>query len=387
LTLECRDRIESALRLLSDAANPDAATEMRLQAALGHALWYSASDADRVERAFRRALTLAEHVGDVPVQLQALWGIWASRRARGQYRDALTVAETYEAVARASGDEAAMLLGDRILGLTHHHLGNQQTARHLSEQVLHVARRTGNALNSEFQLSPDIAATTMLTRILWLQGFPDQAAAMLQEAIDAAQRTDHWYSMYYVLCFAGCPLSLWIGDLARTQHYLDMTVNRAAADRWRQCWAFVLRLRQGGERDALIAASLEPCVDLGKARQILALASATTIPMPKPDDDVGDALWSLPEVLRVNAELLLWHDAPGAAIAAEAKLLSALDLARQQSTLSWELRVATSLARLWRRSGRAVEARGLLATTYDRFSEGFDTGDVVAARRLLAEWS
>jgi predicted ATPase/DNA-binding winged helix-turn-helix (wHTH) protein len=387
LTLECRDRIESALRFLSAAATPDKTMEMRLQAALGHALWYSAGAADQVEHAFRRALTLADQIGDVPVRLQALWGIWASRRARGQYREALAVAETYETVARASGDEAAMLMAGRILGLTHHHLGNQQTARDLSEQALRVARRTGNALNTEFQLSPEIAATTMLTRILWLQGLPDQASAMLHEAIGAAQRTDHWYSLYYVLCFAGCPLSLWIGDLAQTQQYLDMTVNRAAANRWRQCWALVLRLRKSSERDALIAASLEPRVDLNTAQEILALASAQTIPMPQPDDDVGDALWTLPEVLRVNAELLLWHGATGAAIAAEAKLLAALDVARQQSTLSWELRVATSLARLWHRSGRSAAASGLLAATYDRFSEGFDTGDVVAARRLLAEWS
>jgi hypothetical protein len=79
LTLECRDRIETALRCLSDAPTPDTVAEMRLQAALGHALWYSASPADRLEDAFRRALTLAEQVGDVHVQLQALWGLWAGQ--------------------------------------------------------------------------------------------------------------------------------------------------------------------------------------------------------------------------------------------------------------------------------------------------------------------
>jgi hypothetical protein len=210
---------------------------------------------------------------------------------------------------------------------------------------------------------------------------------MLHEAIDAAQRSDHWYSMYYVLCFSGCPFALWTGDLARAQHYLDMTVNRAAADRWRRCWVFILRLRQSGERGALIAASLEPRVDLNSAPQLLALASAATIPMPRVDDDVGDALWCLPEVLRVNAELLLWHGAPDAAAAAEAVLLRSLDLARQQSALSWELRAATSLARLWHRSGRVTEGCELLAATYDRLTEGSDTGDVVAARRLLADWS
>jgi hypothetical protein len=253
--------------------------------------------------------------------------------------------------------------------------------------VLRVARRTGNALNSEFQVGHEITAATMLTRILWLQGLPDQATAMLQDAIGAAEQSDHWFSMYYVLCFAGCPLSLWIGDLAQAQHYLDRTINRAAADRWRQCWAFILRLRQSGERGALIASSYEPRVDLHTAREIIALASAETITMPQPDDDVGDALWSLPEVLRVNAELLLWRGGLDAAAAAESRLHRSLDLARAQSTLSWELRTATSLARLWHRSGRAAEALGFLTATCDRFSEGFDTADFLGARQLIAEWS
>jgi predicted ATPase/DNA-binding winged helix-turn-helix (wHTH) protein len=387
LTLECRDRIESALQLLSQLPDPDVVMEMRLQAALGHALWYSASEAGRLERAFHRALELADQMGDVPIQLQALWGLWASRRARGQYREALAVAEKYSLLAEASGDEAAKLLGDRILGLTHHHLGDQRAARELSERVLRVGRRTGNASNSEFQVGHEITAATMLTRILWLQGLPDQAAIMLQEAIGAAEHSDHWFSMYYVLCFAGCPLSLWTGNLALAQLYLDRTVNRVAADRWRRCWASILRLRQNGERGALIASWYEPRVDLHTAQEIIALTSGSTIEVPQPDDDVGDALWSLPEVLRVNAELLLWHDGLDAAAAAESKLHRSLDLARAQSSLSWELRAATTLARLWHRGGRVAEAVGLLAATCDRFSEGFGTADFLGARQLIAEWS
>jgi predicted ATPase/DNA-binding winged helix-turn-helix (wHTH) protein len=387
LTLECRDRIESALKLLSQSPNLDMVMEMRLQAALGHALWYSASEAGRLEQAFRRALELADEVGDVPIQLQALWGLWASRRARGQYREAMAVAEEYSTLARTSDDEAAKLLGDRILGLTHHHVGNQKTARELSERVLQISRRTGRALNSEFQVGHEITAAAMLARVLWLQGLPDQATAMLQEAIGAAEHSDHWFSMYYVLCFAGCPLSLWVGDLAQAQSYLDRTVNRVAADRWRRCWALILRLRQSGERSALIASWYEPRVDLHTAREIIALTSAATIEMPQPDDDVGDALWSLPEVLRVNAELLLWHGGPDAIVAAESKLHRSLELARAQSTLSWQLRAATSLARLWHRSGRGAEAVDLLEATCDQFSEGFDTADFLGARQLIAEWS
>jgi predicted ATPase len=82
--------------------------------------------------------------------------------------------------------------------------------------------------------------------------------------------------------------------------------------------------------------------------------------------------------------LLIWHDAPAAVPAAEARLLRALEIARGQSALSWELRVAMSLARLWRRHDRAAEGLRLLSSTYQKFTEGFETGDLVQARRLIA---
>jgi predicted ATPase len=96
-------------------------------------------------------------------------------------------------------------------------------------------------------------------------------------------------------------------------------------------------------------------------------------------------LWNTPELLRVDAELVLWHDAPGAAAAAEAKLHRALEIARGQSALSWEIRAAMVLARLWWRQGRATEAHDLLASTYGKFTEGFGTSDLVQARNLMAD--
>ena len=387
LTLECRSRIEAALQRLYGLPEREPAMEMQLQAALGYALWYSAGGADHLERAFERALSLAEQLGDSAVHLQALWGMWASRRLRGRYWEALALAKRYASVARTSGDEAAETLGDRILALTHHHLGEQREARVLSERVLAGARRTGNALSNDFQLSPEIAAATMLTRILWLQGFPDQAAARLREAVEAAQGSDHWFSMYYVVCFAGCPFALWIGNLQQAKRDLELVVNRGAADRWRRCWLSVLRMRQSGRSGALIAASFEPRVDLSTAEALSAQLSAAEIPVPDPDDDVGEALWAEPEVLRVNAELLLWHNGPDACAAAEAQLLRSLDLARQQSALSWELRAATTLAHLRHRVGRTTDGRDLLAATYGRFTEGFGTEDLARARQMLADWS
>jgi predicted ATPase len=79
----------------------------------------------------------------------------------------------------------------------------------------------------------------------------------------------------------------------------------------------------------------------------------------------------------------LLADSSTAAAAAENHFRQALDWARGQGALSWELRAAASLARLWRDQTRTKEAHELLAPIYARFTEGFCTADLVAAKTLL----
>jgi predicted ATPase len=62
-----------------------------------------------------------------------------------------------------------------------------------------------------------------------------------------------------------------------------------------------------------------------------------------------------------------------------------MDIARQRQTKSWELRAATSLARLWQQQGKCAKAHALLAPIYDWFTEGFDTTDLHEAKALLEE--
>ena len=75
--------------------------------------------------------------------------------------------------------------------------------------------------------------------------------------------------------------------------------------------------------------------------------------------------------------------APGAAAVAEDHFRQALDWARRQGALSWELRAAMSLARLLRDQDRPADAMALLQPVYDRFTEGFDTIDLQAAKALI----
>ena len=64
-------------------------------------------------------------------------------------------------------------------------------------------------------------------------------------------------------------------------------------------------------------------------------------------------------------------------------LEEALRVARRQQAKAYELRAATSLARLWGEQGRRAEARDLLAPVYGWFTEGFDTADLKEAKALL----
>jgi predicted ATPase len=93
--------------------------------------------------------------------------------------------------------------------------------------------------------------------------------------------------------------------------------------------------------------------------------------------------WYAPELLRIKGEVLLQQAADQSTLAAEDCFNKAAQMASEQGALFWELRVALSVARLRVSQGRHREARAPLASVYDRFTEGFATADLQAARTLL----
>jgi adenylate cyclase len=113
----------------------------------------------------------------------------------------------------------------------------------------------------------------------------------------------------------------------------------------------------------------------GRAKEGLAAIDEAFAFADKTDERFCEA-----EIHRLKGELLLFA---GEGAHVEACFQRALDVARGQGALSLELRAATSLAGLWKDTGRAREARPLLADVYGRFSEGFDTTDLLDAKSLL----
>jgi predicted ATPase len=89
--------------------------------------------------------------------------------------------------------------------------------------------------------------------------------------------------------------------------------------------------------------------------------------------------WFEAELHRLRGEYLL-ADRAGESAAAEFCFQHAAAVAREQGTKTWELRAATSLARLWAERAKRQKAHDLLAPVYDWFTEGFDTRDLEDAR-------
>jgi predicted ATPase len=97
--------------------------------------------------------------------------------------------------------------------------------------------------------------------------------------------------------------------------------------------------------------------------------------------DRMDVRWFEGELHRLRGEALLRS---GAEVAdAEASFRRAIEVARGHGARWWELRAATSLARLWEGRGRRWQARDLLAPVHAEFTEGFDTPDLIEAKALL----
>ena len=93
--------------------------------------------------------------------------------------------------------------------------------------------------------------------------------------------------------------------------------------------------------------------------------------------------WLTPELLRLKGELFLLQNSSAVAQTTEDLFRQAQDGARRQGTLSWELRAATSLARLLHQQGRPADGIACLGPVYDRFTEGFGAADLIAAKQLL----
>lgn len=386
------------VRLALASANLDRAPhiQMRLQAVLAWSLMQIRGQVDETRTAWERTLELAEALDDRDYQLRALWGLWSGLLNQSRFREALALAHRFAEVAARGSDLNDSYVGYRMIGYILHLLGRQTEARRYLEPMVkgYVVPVTGSQI-IRFVFEQKATGRCFLARILWLQGSFDAAIAEIDDIVASAEASDDRLTLCQVLVQAACPVAFFADDLVRARRFVGMLVDESARDGiefwqvWGQCFAGVLMIREGDLSNGI--KSLGEA--LGRLRNIsygvyyivflaeYAAALAEVGEFDRASSCLEEALtrseqneegWFAPELWRLAGRFAALRGGTDAGGEAEQRLATALNIAREQEALFWEIKAAVSLARLWQRQDRVQEAEALLAPLVSRFAGSLD---------------
>jgi tetratricopeptide (TPR) repeat protein len=389
-----------------DAFQPHRTSRDDLSLHLTHAetLLHTRGPLPQVKEALGRALTLATVLADTELQMACLRGLSEYELWTGDSHAAIAVAKKIRALA-AAGRGAGTGDADAQAGSVMSWLGALAASRHQLEDI--VRRPLGHNRRADagrFEFDQRLTAAGSLATVLWLQGFPDQAIAVARRQLADAEASNYAVSRCYALLHGSLVVALYIRDYAAAADYLARGLDHAAKHGlaiWRAMGLGVstrLALYTGRPVDlAACRAGLDEVRDGGfrmrypnyltnygeaLARQGDPDGGLAAIDEPIALSESRGQTVGIPEMLRIRGNVLRLRDRPAWDEAA-ARYRRAIDLARRDGARSWELRATMSLVALgWARGGDAV-AEHALPRLYDRFEDGFSTGDLRRARRLI----
>jgi class 3 adenylate cyclase/predicted ATPase len=410
--LEATQHLTTGLTLLATLPETPAQVqqELDLQLALAGALGATKGvGSPEVEQTYVRARALCAQVGETSQLLPTLWGLWRFYRVRGVLPTARELGEQLFGLAQQAVDPTYRLAAHAALGETFFYLGDYAAARtHLEQGIALIDPETQPAQALRFGVAPGVACRTAVAKTLWCLGYPAQALRRSQEALALAQKIAHPLS----LCVArvwGALLHLRRHEVSAVLAHAEALLSLATAQGFPLYVGLGTCCRGWG-----LAVQGQGAAGLAQLHQGLADVVATGQMLARPRwltllADAAGYAGHVDEGLRVLVEALQAFEASGqghmlaetyrlqgilllrqtvpAITQAEACFHQALAIARQQQARSWELRAATSLARLWQSQGKRQDAYDLLVPVYGWFTEGFDTADVQEAKGLLDELS
>ena len=403
---ECLARVNASLGWIEGQAMGADERQMKLYAARGACLLYQTAKME-TGVAFKAALELAETLGNVEYQMRGIWGCWSFSYLNGLYADTLTFAHRFKKLAAASQHVSDHLVANRLIGSAHLFLGELDQARTRLEATVegHLSSRHDHRIR--FLYDEKMLANSSLSHTLLFLGFPDQAMRTAEHAFENARELDHPPSLCFALSEGVCTAALATGADGALESAVAELVDatrRHGISTWKaraRMWQAFLQLKTG--KTEVYERVIEPALqEISVARFFVTLTpflSAVSLmlgtngriadglaliaPAIERAQHTGDEC-SLVELMRAKGELMRLMKAPASVAEAERLVTEGLRLAHRRRFLTSELRCATSLGALWHSYGKGHEARDLLQGVYDRFSEGWDTADLVAARTLIA---
>ena len=379
--------------------------EMLLQLVLGQALiTVKGWTAPEVEQAYIRARELCERLGDPPELFSALLGLWAGYYLRGELAKAYELGKQLLRRAQSAHDPALLLFAHVALGDTSFSMGEWLVARGHLEAAISIYFR-----DRPMEIGHDTGVNCLsyMALVLWTLGYPDQALKRGNEAVAVAEALSHPHSLAFAEGLVGY-LRQYRREACAAQeiaeHLIALSTKHGFTHWMAQAnitrgWAMaeqgngeegIARIQEGlvafraiGTEAMLPYALCLLAEACGTAGRFNDGVRALTEAMAATEDGIRHYE---AEMHRLKGELLLSQD-HSKATEAQGCFHRAIEIARNQSAKSFELRATTSLARLLARQGKRDEARTTLAEIYDWFTEGFDTADLKDAKALIDELS
>jgi len=380
--------------------------QVTLTAALMAGRGYGDPEVAAVLARANRLVTETASVG-TPLHFSVLYGLWIFTLIGGAIAAALEHAANFLWVAQSQPSSGPLLLGHRNLAFFLMLSGDHRAALTHLETAVSLYRPNEHRDDAlRYGQNFGVSAFVMLSWALWHRGYPDQSARAADRALAYSRELGHAHTLAHALWHAGMA-AVFARDVATVYAHGNDCVALASEHGFR-LWAAYGRILQGwteaqqGEattgialiRDGMAAAEatgshLHTPLFLALLAEALALAGKIEEALATLDDALAKAAVSGErgrdaEIHRLCGELTGRLPYPDPA-KAEDSFRTALAIAREQGTRGYELRAATSLARLWAEQGRRGEARDLLAPVYGWFTEGFDTPDLKDAAKLLSE--
>jgi len=380
--------------------------ELDLQVILGKTLIAAKGyAAPETGRAYARAQELWEHLGEAPYPDAVLYGRYVHHMVRGEFEVGCQASQELLRLAQQSKDSTSELVGHRNLGISLLHLGKLAAASEHMERALHLLNHTEHRFSSFLSVA-DLGVSGMAFSAmgLLLLGSLDRAVRRIREALAEAVKINRPHTLAHVQSVA-CRIQTVLRNNAALSDQAETLVALAKEQSFPYFLGEGLVYRGSamahyGKSDDGIAMMREGLAvhrSTGSAwllpHFLVLLAEAyesggqaemgmTLLTEALSAAEGTNERWCEAEIHRLKGQLLLATPAPDQTVV-ETYLRRAVVVAQEQNAKFWELRAATSLARLWRDQGKRDEARALLVPIYGWFTEGFDTRDLKQARVLL----
>jgi len=368
---EYRDWVRAALHLVDRQSEPDVETATWLNTALVSALLSTATPTDELDAACDRALAGALQVKSRLLELQARWGRCTSMMFRGEYLAALQGEKVLQEVAQGWSDPRAEILAHRVSAMARHFGGELDVSRQHSEAALGLSGPFGRTRVAA-AIGPEavVAAKAVLCRTLWIQGETEKALETASDAVARAEAVGNSVSLCAAL-YGACAVALWSGELELARKWVPRMIEEARRKglegwyRYAEWFDQGLKLRTSPDRDLHVRQVREQLAHYDAPHKEMLLTFCPDWLDDRVIDRItaGEGLWCAAEAWRA----LGWREEQrGRLEEAGRHYRHAIDTARQQGAISWELRAANSLAVLSHGMGQGAGAAALLSALIER---------------------